>query len=474
MKNNKYIFLLIIIGLLLNACEDLLEINPSSSEEVLEADALKTESDIEELLNSAYDALSGIYGGTFQRSADLLGDDLTFKPGVTSNLVNIYKRFSTVYFTDHDTYSNSYVSIMRANTVLENIDNISMPDETRKVLKAECYFIRAICHFALVRLYSQPYGYTSDNSHKGIVLKINTRIELLARNTVEEVYKQIESDLKTAENDLPAINSDFARATKWAAKAFLAQLYFQKHDYDNAFTMSNDVVSNSGLQLDASHYQRFLSTIDTINSEVYSPSAEALFKLVSTPGRNKTVGGYFDEYKADESNIPNIRIDPDLYYDVISENSQDNRLHLWYEIFNANQDNEYIGCTKFNKSFKNIPLAFITEQKFIRAESALLKQSVNKAIAIEDLNDIRERAFGDESRNVSSDISEENLLIAIHKEKRLELICEGFRTQDLKRRGSGGESGLTVRGVSWDYPGMVLQITASEANELFELNEEPQ
>lgn len=474
MKNNKFIFILIVIGLLLTACEGLLEIDPTSSEEILATDALQTESDIEELLNSAYDALSGIYGGTFQRSGDLLGDDLTFKPGVTSNLVNIYNRFSTVYFTDHDTYSNSYISIMRANTVLENIDNIPMSEDTRKELKAECHFIRAICHFALVRLYSQPYGYKLDNSHKGIVLKTNTKIELLARNTVEEVYTLIESDLKTAESDLPASNSDFARATTWAAKAFLAQLYFQKHDYDKAFSMANDVITNSGLQPDASHLQRFLSASETVGSEVYEPSSEVLFKLVSSPGRNKAVGGYFDEYRADATNIPNIRIDPDAYYDIISANSQDKRVALWYEIFNANQDNEYVACTKYNKSFKNIPLAFITEQKFIRAESALLKPIVNKAIAIEDLNDIRERAFGDNSRNVNSDISEENLLIAIQKEKRLELMCEGFRTQDLKRRGSGGEDGLMVRGVSWDYPGMVLQITASEANELFELNEEPQ
>ncbi|RIJ45659.1 RagB/SusD family nutrient uptake outer membrane protein [Maribellus luteus] len=474
MKNNKYIFLLIVIGLLFTACEGLLEIDPSNSEEILAADALQTESNIKELLNSAYDALPGVYGGTFQRSGDLLGDDLTFKPGVTSNLVNIHNRFSTVYFTDHDTYTNSYVSIMRANTVLENIDNIQMSDDTKKELKAECLFIRAICHFALVRLYSQPYNYTADNSHKGIVLKTNTKIELLARNTVEEVYNQIESDLKTAESDLPPSNSNFARATKWAAKAFLSQLYFQKHDYDNAFTMANDVVANSGLQLDASHYQRFLSANDTIGSEVFTPSSEVLFKLVSTPERNRSVGGYFDEYKADETNIPNIRIAPELFYNVISASTQDKRINLWYKVFNVNQDNEYIGCTKYNKSFKNIPLAFITEQKFIRAESALLKQSVNKAIAIEDLNDIRERAFGDDSKNVSSDISAENLLVAIQNEKRLELICEGFRTQDLKRRGSGGEKDLLVRGVSWDYPGMVLQITASEANELFELNEEPQ
>ncbi|MDP3444660.1 MAG: hypothetical protein Q8T08_17525, partial [Ignavibacteria bacterium] len=128
MKNNIYITFVVIFGLLFTACEKMLEIDPTGSEVVLEGDALKSESDIEELLNSAYDALLGIYGGTYQRSSDLLGDDLTFKPGVTSNLVNIYNRFSTVYFTDHDTYSNSYICIMRVNTVLENIGEIPMTE----------------------------------------------------------------------------------------------------------------------------------------------------------------------------------------------------------------------------------------------------------------------------------------------------------------------------------------------------------
>jgi hypothetical protein len=364
--------------------------------------------------------------------------------------------------------------MMRVNTILENIGEISISGDRKKEIEAECYFIRAISNFALIRLYSQPYGYSSDNSHKGIVLKNNTNIELLARNTVEEVYAQIEADLKIAENDLPSGNSDFAAATTWAAKAFLAQMYFQKHDYENAYEKSNDVIVNSGLVLDASLHQRFLSANDTLGANVTIPSTEAIFKLVSTPGRNKIVGRYFDEYKADASNIPNIRIHPDVYKDIIAVNPQDQRVNLWYEVFNVNQDNEYIGCTKYNKSFKNIPLAFITEQKFIRAESALLKPSANKAIAITDMNDIRERAFGGDSKNISSSISEEALLVAIQKEKRLELISEGFRTQDLKRRGAGGEKDLMVRGVYWDYPGMVLQITASEANELFKLNEEPQ
>lgn len=474
MKNKIYITFVVIFGLLFTACEKMLEIDPTGSEVVLEGDALKSESDIEELLNSAYDALLGIYGGTYQRSSDLLGDDLTFKPGVTSNLVNIYNRFSTVYFTDHDTYSNSYICIMRVNTVLENIGEIPMTENRKKEIKAECYFIRAICHFALVRLYAQPYGYSVDNSHNGIVLKKNTKIELLARNTVEEVYQSIEDDLKIAENDLSDSKTDFAVATTWAAKAFLAQMYFQKHDYENAFLKSNDVLLNSGLALDNSLSRRFLSANDTVDSKIYTPSTEVLFKLVSTPGRNKIAGRYFDEYKADDSNIPNIRIHPDVYRNVIAVNQKDPRISLWYKTFNLNQDNEYTACIKYNKSFKNIPLAFITEQKFIRAESALLKQGKDIETAITDLNEIRIRAFGDEHENVSSTISNEVLLNAIRKEKRIELVCEGFRTQDIKRRGAGGEENIMVRGVFWNYPGMVLQFTASEANELFKLNEEPQ
>jgi hypothetical protein len=84
MKNIKYILFIVALGFFFTACDEILEINPSGTEVVLEADALKTESDVEELLNSAYDALGGVYGGSYQRSLDMLGDDMIFKPGVNS------------------------------------------------------------------------------------------------------------------------------------------------------------------------------------------------------------------------------------------------------------------------------------------------------------------------------------------------------------------------------------------------------
>jgi hypothetical protein len=61
---------------------------------------------------------------------------------------------------------------------------------------------------------------------------------------------------------------------------------------------------------------------------------------------------------------------------------------------------------------------------------------------------------------------------AARTERRLELMGEGYQLHDLKRGGAAGEV-IVIRGVDWDYVGLVIQFGASEPKELFVANPEP-
>lgn len=456
----RYLIFIFLIGMIFSSCESLLEINPVDEGVILKPDAIQTKTDLQELLNSAYDVVNGFYGGRFQRTSELLADNVVLRDGITDEMVNIYKRYTTGYFTDNETYEQAYICILRSNLVLENMELVSgMTAEDSKRMTAEAKFLRAIAHFAVVRLFAQPYGYTTANDHPGIVIKTNSKVELLPRNTVAEVYQQVINDLAEAETNLPATNSGFVYATSWAAKAALAQVYFQMHDYDKAFTKSSEVIASNAFT--------FASTFTA-----GLPESELIFKLVSNESSGKRVGGDFGVYRSDGTNIPNIRVAPDVYKSVIKLGAGDLRIDAWYKVFNPGAENEYVAFTRFNSEFPTVPIYRLTEQKLLRAEAALLKPSPALGTAIQDVNDIRTRAYGNTSKNLASTTAADVALNAVRTERRLELMGEGFQLHDLKRRGSAGED-IIIRGVPWDYVGLVIQFGASEANELFKANPEP-
>lgn len=457
----KFITFIVLIGIMFSGCESLLVIDPVDEGVILESDAIQTKQDLQELLNAAYDVVNGFYGGRFQRTSELLADNVVVRDGITDEIVNIYKRYTTGYFTDNESYEQAYICILRSNLILENIDQVSgMTADEATRMEGEAKFLRAIAHFAVVRLFAQPYGYTANNDHAGIVIKTNSKVEILARNTVAEVYQQIITDLTEAENSLPGENSNFVYATKWAAKAALAQVYFQMHDYEKAYTKANEVITSGAFT--------FVTNFDNYTSN----TTESIFKLVSNEATGKRVGSDFGVYRSDGINIPNIRVAPDVYKNIIKAGSGDLRAAAWYEVFNAGAANEYVAFTKFNSEYPVVPVLRLTEIKLLRAEAAMLKSTIDKTTAIADVNDIRQRAYAGASKNLLGTATNDAVLNAVRTERRLELMGEGYQLHDQKRRGSAGEN-IILRGVKWDYVGLVIQFGASEANELFIANPEP-
>jgi hypothetical protein len=120
----RYINIFLLAGFLLGSCENLLEINPEDDITELAKDAVKTKTDLQELLNASYDVLNGIYGGRSQRTAELLADNVVLKDGITDEMVNIFKRYTSGYFTDQESNQVGYSSIRRALTGVVRVEVI--------------------------------------------------------------------------------------------------------------------------------------------------------------------------------------------------------------------------------------------------------------------------------------------------------------------------------------------------------------
>lgn len=459
-KLNPYIklgFGILLIAGLTTSCEDLLEQKPpDTGSNLLPEDAVRTAEDLQEVLTSAYDVLANTYNGNAQNLPSLLTDDLD-RPNNQQDFTEIWLRSSTIFNgTVGNTFRDWHIAILRANTVILNLDNVTgLTPDNRQRIEAEARFIRALCHFDVVRSFAQPYGYTTDNSHPGIAIRTTTDVSNLPRSSVAEVYNFIVSDLTFAKANLPDMNDVFA--TRSAALALEATVRFQMHQYDLAYALSSEVI-NAGLY-----------TFDTEVNRYQHPQAgpEAIFYIFSAQLGGGAIdsrnGAFRGNYNSDGADPP-MRISTEFYQGVTQFGGP--RAELFTQ---RDQDGTIFNVTSlFNSEFFNIPILSLTQMMLIRAESAgELNQNLSQAIT--DINLIRSRAYGSSVNNLLETANAQQVINAARLELRYELAFTGQRLHDLKRRGAQGEN-ITIRGAAWDCPGMLIQFPATEQTDFFALN----
>jgi hypothetical protein len=433
-----------------------------------EEEILSTAKGIRGLLNDGYAITSSYMGGQFAGLAELMGDNLE-RPSANNDLDEVYTH-NVLFFngTVGGWYAQPYSVILNINKVLENVDALPEDDnltaDDKSMIRGEALFLRAMAHFELVRLWGHPYGYTGDNSHNGVAYKEFSPAELQAREQVGEIYNKIIADLVTARDLLPDNNGIYA--DKYAVQALLAKIYFQKGDYVNAAAAAGDVIDNGGFSLG--------TEVDRYQQNIVLP--EVIFQLQSFADLNAGFGffasnGYtgFYTYRP-EDGITNPLYRPTRQlYDLYAADSNDRRIDSNFVIVNAGEDNEFIACTMFNEDYFNVPVLHLTEMKLIRAE-ALAQEGNDLSTAIQDINDIKERAYGSAVNNLPPTSAASTIIDEVRYERRMELFAEGSRYHEMKRRAAIEGEAIDSRGDPWDCNGMILQFPISEQSDQFEMN----
>ncbi|MCH5721106.1 RagB/SusD family nutrient uptake outer membrane protein [Niabella hibiscisoli] len=97
-------------------------------------------------------------------------------------------------------WATLYQKIAGCNTVIEYTGKVQGSAATRNYLKGEALCMRAYYYLMLVNLFGKPYNAEGIDPEQspGVPLKLTMSVNdaLFARNSVAEVYRQIETDLK--------------------------------------------------------------------------------------------------------------------------------------------------------------------------------------------------------------------------------------------------------------------------------------
>ena len=457
----KYISILAICvaATSLVSCEKFLQRPPEG--QLTEAEALKTEANLSAFSNGIYTLLgdADFYGGRHQVLSELLGDHYK-GDRFTGDYSEIFRRQNSFFGGTRDAYYNKgYRVILDANVVLKNL-GIATTEKRR--LEGEAKFFRGLAHFELVRLFAQPWNATPENTHLGIPLRTEFGLTSNLRATVKEAYDLIIADLSAADSLLPDVtaNGKFYSVTKWAAKAYLARVYFQQNNFAKAYQYSNEVIAGNKFTLDATFEKRFSKGLSTEGILVIADQV--------TPNQYSPGGDLRGNFRSDLG-IPGFTF-TDQFYNQATARGADLR-KTWYS--NTLQSGFNV-LAKYNKNFFDLPLVHLTEMKLIRAESGAELGGASLAIAISDINQLMTRAYGSTAFNLPVSSSAALVISTSRNERELEMVGEGNRVQEIKR--IGARSGLNVdrRGSVWNCPGLLLQFPKGEndANPLFTMNPE--
>jgi hypothetical protein len=211
MKNIlKRIGILVLIATLSNACsEDYLDTSPTESLAASDAflttkNAWSTINGIHRLLYSQMRSTQGEggLGGVFL-VADHLGEDLVYantSPN-TSWYSGVYKwvdHRNEMSTTASYPYYFFYRIINDANVIIANIDKAVGDQVDKDRIKGQALAYRGWAHFNLVQFYGKRYVPGAANTQLGVPIMLEATQEGKARNSVEEVYTQINLDLDAA------------------------------------------------------------------------------------------------------------------------------------------------------------------------------------------------------------------------------------------------------------------------------------
>jgi tetratricopeptide (TPR) repeat protein len=441
-------------------CKKFLERPPQG--QLTEEEALKDEQGLIDFMNGIYSYIgdNDFMGGRLQILNDLLGDELR-GDRFTGDFAEIYKRQNSIFGGTRDAFFlKGYKIIDRSNVALEKL---SLASSQKNFIEGQAKFFRGLAHFELVRLFAQPWGYTNDNSHFGIPLRLVSSAQPSDRASVKEVYDQVIADLKSADTLLPAdpAGGKFYTATKWAAKAYLAKVYFQMNDFANAFKYADEVIKSGKFQLDDTYDKRYSQ----------GQSKEGILVIRDQTTSYAPGGDLRSNFRSDKA-IPTLNY-TDAFFNLANAKPSDKR-KAWYS--NTLQSG-YNVLTKYNRDYFDLPVVHLTEIKLIRAEAGAEIAGSNSAAlttAIADINDILTRAHGGTTQNLPSTATATGVISTVRAERELELVGEGNRIQEIKRIGARNSVSVDRRGSPWNCNGLILQFPKSEQDAYapFQMNPE--
>ncbi len=344
--------------------------------------------------------------------------DYHMEPSGLSSLSNPFERNS--YLWKKDLYegvaacpdwNTPYTQVFYANIVLEGLDKIkpqAAEEELWRNLSGSACFFRSWAFYNLAQFFSEPYNKATSSQVRGIPLKLTSDVNKnVGRGTLEETYAQIIKDVTRAVDLLPEKSDYPNRPDKIAAYAFLARVFHNMENYEEAVKYADQCLA---LKSD-------LLVYSTLNAAAANPFPR------SALGENKEVIFFSSliNYLFFYSGV----LYPDASLMALFDDN-DLRKSLFFNPSNGRFYNRsYTGDTR------NFSGLAVDEVLLIRAESNAWLNRSDKAC--EDLNRLLLTRYKKDTYIPVQISDTEQLIKLILSERRKQLFSRGLRWIDLRR-----------------------------------------
>jgi starch-binding outer membrane protein, SusD/RagB family len=384
-----------------------------------------------------YRALSadGYYGLTFQSIGYLSGDNVqwTGSQSIIQQFISHNVRADNANIAS--AWSAIYATINRANHIIAKVPNVTDPLLTqtlRNQLTGEAYFVRALAYFDLARTWGgvqlalTPTSSAADKAG-------------ITRSSLAETSAQVLSDLTAAEPLLPE-STNRVRATKKTVWALRARYHLYQKEWALAETYATRLLG------DAASYQLVKPYSAFFAGNVVA-TQESVFELSYS---STYTNGHRNQWQPPANNGTRQWAPNDAFIALVNDATVGGNRStlvaktsqgLWY-------GNLYYRSPATDPAY----VLRIAEQYLIRAE-ARAQQPGKLTDALTDLNAVRNRA----GLTNSTAVTQNDILLAIENERRIEFAFEPHRWFDLVRT----DRAAAVLGVT-DKNKWVLPVPANE------------
>lgn len=433
MKKNLIIYLTIFV-VTLTSCEKLLDKEPTDKLSI--ADLFKDVSGAKTALAGAYSGLlsEDYYQKNMMVYPDLLGGNIKYSKTINTRLNDIYDVVQTpIESSLNATYISIYQQLNNVNNIIQYTPTAAGSNTEKTKILAEAKCLRALLHFDALRIFAQPYNFSPNGSHAGIVINLKPQLfgdAAPVRSTVAQCYQAIIADLVESINTFDSNNTSILVGgtkqnyfTKASAQALLAKVYLYQNNWDLAYSTADELIKSN-------QYTLITNANYVASWTGRTPSTESIFEIaIENNFSGNGLGAYFDianltyrQYAA-TTDVLNLYSNTDVRRNASMFNSV--AINSTNYLFTK----KYASGGTFSTPIKVLRLSDIY---LIRAEAATEKTNTDFVTANADLNLIRKRA--DASAATLNLTTKTDLINAILLERRKELAFEGNLLFDLNRK----------------------------------------
>ncbi|GAA4204130.1 RagB/SusD family nutrient uptake outer membrane protein [Pedobacter jeongneungensis] len=346
-------------------------------------------------------------------------------------------------------WSQGYLTINRVNLFLKGIETNStvLTPALNANYIGEAKFIRALSYFSLIQIFAKPYV-QNNGASRGLPLRLQPETSLannaLKSSTVAAVYAQILKDLDDAEAGLPDTYSASGaaetallrttRAHKNTAIALKTRVYLAMGNYAKVIEEGNKLVPQVAPFINTARTPQALqANVANVFAAPYTTS-ESIFSLpmadTNAPGTQNQLGYYYNsnvEYFLNQTGAG-------IYADAAWPATDARKSSLTGNVALSSTSTvrrviKFSGTSPF---IDYVPIIRYAEVLLNVAEAEALVTGGNLVRSRAILQAVRTRSDATYVFGVFATPADQ--VNAILKERRIELLAEGFRYNDLARK----------------------------------------